>query len=144
MKLAITLMILTFSLSALACPDLSGTYEDRNQESVVIALNGCSEVTILSRQLSHTLLLDNVFTVVEDNNDLTATGRGIFVDDILVLEARVSYKKNPGIPKILLPVRAVSKYIQTPTGDLEELLVIYNWFDKVLKTTKTIYKRVAY
>ncbi len=144
MKLAIILMILTFSFSAFACPDLTGTYEDRNEESVVIAQNGCSEVSILSRQLSHTLLLDNIFTVVQDDSDLTASGRGIFSGDVLILEAKVVYKKNPGIPKILLPVRAVSKYIQTPAGDLEELLVIYNWFDKVLKTTKTIYKRVAY
>ena len=144
MKLLITLIVLTFSLSALACPDLSGTYEDKNYESVVIAQSECSEVTILSRQLNQTLLLDNVFTVVQDDKDITATGRGIFEDDVLILEGKVIYKKNTGIPKILLPVRALNKYTQTPSGDLEELSIIYNWYDKVLKTTKTIYKRIAY
>ena len=144
MKQLMTLVLLTFSLSALACPDLSGTYEDRNQESIVLAQSGCSEVTILSRPINHTLILDNIFTVVQDDKDVTASGRGAFESDILVLEVKVIYKKNTGIPKILLPVRAVNKYVQTSAGDLEELAVIYNWYDKVLKTTKTIYKRVAY
>lgn len=61
-----------------------------------------------------------------------------------MLEAKVTYKKDPGIPKILLPVRAVNKYTATGAGDLLEAGTIYNWYDKVLTTTKTIYRKTAY
>lgn len=144
MKKLVLIIGAMLSAQAFACPDLSGTYQDKNGESVVLAQKGCEEVSVLSRPLTHILLLDNVFTVVQDDNDVTAFGRGIFEGNILVLEAKVTYKRDPGIPKILLPVRAVNKYTSTATGDLQELGTIYNWYDKVLTTTKTIYKKTAY
>lgn len=144
MKKLVLIVGAILSAQAFACPDLSGTYQDKTGESVVLAQRGCGEVSVLSRPLTHTLLLDNVFTVVQDDNDVTAQGRGIFEGDILVLEVKVVYKKDPMIPKFLLPVRGVSKYTQTPTGDLQELGTIYNWYDKVLTTTNTIYKKTAY
>lgn len=61
-----------FSVQAFACPDLSGTYQDKNGESLVLAQKGCEEVSVLSRPLTHTLLLDNIFTVIQDDNDVTA------------------------------------------------------------------------
>ncbi|MBC7713009.1 MAG: hypothetical protein H7177_06705 [Rhizobacter sp.] len=127
---------------AFACPDLSGSYVDKNGESIVLSQKGCVEVAVLSRPLSHTLVLDNQFTVVQDDNDVTAQGRGIFVADELVLEVKVTYKKDPGIPTIFLPVRAVNKYSQTPTGDLLEKSSIFNARDGVLTNTKSIYKKV--
>ncbi|MEA9356575.1 hypothetical protein SHI21_10185 [Bacteriovorax sp. PP10] len=144
MKKLVLIFGALLSAQAFACPDLSGTYQDKNGESVVLAQRGCDEVSVLSRPLTHTLLLDNVFTVVQDDNDVTAYGRGIFEGDVLVLEAKVTYKRDPGIPKFLLPVRAVNKYTSTTTGDLQELGTIYNWYDKVLTTTKTVYKKTAY
>ena len=144
MKKLVLVLGALVSAQVFACPDLSGTYEDKNGESVVLAQRECDEVSVLSRPLTHTLRLDNVYTVVQDNNDITAYGRGIFEGDILVLEAKVSYKRDPGIPKFLLPVRAISKYTSTATSDLQEIATIYNWYDKVLTTTKTVYKRVAY
>ena len=144
MKKLVLILGAILSAQAFACPDLSGSYQDKNGESVVLAQRGCEEVSVLSRPLTHTLLLDNIFTVVQDDNDVTAQGRGIFEGEILVLEVKVEYKKDPMIPKILLPVRGVNKYIKTPAGDLQELGTIYNWYNKVLTTTKTIYKRSAY
>jgi hypothetical protein len=144
MKKLVMILGLLLSVQAVACPDLSGTYQDKNGESLVLAQKGCDEVSVLSRPLTHTLILDNIYTVVQDDNDLTAYGRGIFDNEILVLEAKVTYKKDPGIPKFLLPVRAVSKYTSTTNNDLQEIATIYNWYDKVLTTTKTIYKRSAY
>lgn len=137
-------MAVAISAQAFACPDLSGSYVDKNGESLILSQRGCTEVSVLSRPLTHTLLLDNVFTVIQDDADITAFGRGAFEGDILVLEAKAQYKKDPGIPKVLLPVRAVNKYTLTKTNDLQENGVIYNWYDKVLTTTKTIYKRSAY
>lgn len=144
MKKLILIAGAILSAQAFACPDLSGTYEDKTGESVVLAQKGCEEVSVLSRPLSHTLLLDNIFTVVQDDVDVKAYGRGVFEADVLVLEAKVEYKKDPMIPKFLLPVRGVNKYTQTASGDLLELGTIYNWYDKVLTTTRTIYKKTAY
>lgn len=145
MKLCSVLILgVILSTQAFACPDLSGTYEDKSGESVTLAQAGCGEVTIISRPLTHTLILNNEFTVVQDDNDVTAQGRGLFEGDTLSLEVKVAYKKDPIIPKIFLPVRGVNKYMQTPKGDLQELATIYNWYDKVLTITKTIYKKTAY
>lgn len=144
MKKFIVIAAAILSTQAFACPDLSGSYQDKNGESVVLAQVGCVEVSVLSRPLTHTLQLDNVFTVIQDDADIKAFGRGMFEADILVLEAKVEYKKDPMIPKFMLPVRAVSKYTTTETGDLFEIATIYNWYDKVLTTTKTVYKKTAY
>lgn len=144
MKNLVLIAVALISVQAYACPDLSGTYEDKKGESIVLSQNECLEMTVISRPISDTLSLDNVFKVVQDDADVKAHGRGIFEGDILVLEAKVEYKKDPGIPKFLLPVRAVNKYTLTATNGLQEISTIYNWYDKVLTTTKTIYKRVAY
>lgn len=135
-------MMLT--IQVFACPNLSGTYEDKSSESVVLIQNGCEEVSVLSRPLTHTLMLNNEFTVVQDDSDVIAYGRGVFEGEALSLEVKVTYKKDPMMPKFLLPVRGVSKYTQTAKGDLQELATIYNWYDKVLTITKTIYKKTAY
>lgn len=144
MKKMIAIFAAILSTHAFACPDLSGSYQDKNGESIVLAQVECVEVSVLSRPLTHTLQLDNVFTVIQDDADIKAYGRGIFEADILALEAKVEYKKDPMIPKIMLPVRVVSKYNLTTAGDLYEIATIYNWYDKVLTTTKTVYKKTAY
>jgi hypothetical protein len=144
MKKLVLILGVILSTQVFACPNLSGTYQDKNEEALVLAQRGCEEVSVISRPLTHKLLLDNVYTVIQDDNDITAYGRGTFEGDVLALEAKVTYKKDLGIPKYLLPVRAISKYTSTQTGDLQEIATIYNWYDKVLTITKTIYKRVAY
>jgi hypothetical protein len=142
MKFLFTLVIISYSLNLFACPDLSGPYVDGNGESVVLSQKGCEQVSIISRPLSTTLILDNQFTVVQDDVDLIAQGRGIFQVEELVLEVKVTYKRDPGIPTIFLPVRAVNKYTQTATGDLFEKSTIYNSYNGVLTNTKTTYKKV--
>jgi hypothetical protein len=138
-------LIMTFgillSAQALACPDLSGSYLDKNDESLILSQKECSEVSILSKPLTHTLNLDNVFAVVQDDQDVRAFGRGTFVELEMVLEVKIEYKRDPGIPKIFLPVRAVNKYSQTATGDLLEKSTIYNYNNGVLANTKTVYRR---
>lgn len=129
------------STSAFACPDLSGTYSDRSGESIVLLQKGCGEVSVLSRPLTHTLVLDNQFSVVQEDQDIQAWGRGIFEGVELVLEVKVIYKTDPGIPAMLRPVRAVNKYSQTSTGDLLEKSTIYNPSNSVLVSTKIVYKK---
>lgn len=134
-------VLLTFSYNSFACPDLSGSFVDKNGESVILAQIGCDQVTVLSRPLSHTLILDNQFIVVQDDADVTALGRGIFQAKELVLEMKISYKRDPGIPTVFLPVRAINKYSLTSSGDLYEKSKVYNRNNSVLVNTKTTYKR---
>lgn len=141
MKYLFTFLVIFSSASVYACPDLSGSYLDRSGESIILQQKGCSEVSVLSRPLTHSLLLDNQFTVVQEDQDILAYGRGVFAGEELVLEVKVEYKRDPGIPSILRPVRAVNKYSQTPTGDLLEKSSIYNPSNSVLTSTKTIYKK---
>jgi hypothetical protein len=141
MKALISAILFLLSASAVACPDLSGAYLDKNKESVILAQKGCEEVSVLSRQISSKMSLDNIFAVVQDDADLLAMGRGIFVNDELVLEVKVQYKKTQTIPAILLPVRGVNKYSQTASGDLLEKSTVYNASNSVLLNTKTVYKR---
>ena len=142
MKFSFIFLSLIFSLNAFACPDLSGSYVDKNGESVILAQKSCDEVSILSRPLTHTLLLNNEFTVVQDDADVLAMGRGAFEVEELVLEVKVTYKKDLGIPGMFLPVRAVNKYTQTASGDLFEKSTIFNAKNGVLANTKTTYKKV--
>ena len=142
MKNLIAASVVLFSLNAFACPDLSGSYVDKNGESVILSQRGCEQVSVLSRPLSHSLLLDNEFTTVQDDADVLAVGRGIFEASELVLEVKVTYKRDPGIPSIFLPVRAVNKYSQTANGDLFEKSTIYNAKNGVLTNTKTTYRKV--
>lgn len=130
------------SSQTFACPDLSGSYVDKNGESIILSQKGCEQVSVLSRPLSHSLILDNEYTVVQDDADVRAMGRGVFQGDELVLEVKVTYKKDPGIPGMFLPVRAVNKYTQTTVGDLFEKSTIYNAKDGILTNTKTTYKKV--
>jgi hypothetical protein len=79
--------------------------------------------------------------LVQDDQDIKAFGRGTFIELEMVLEVKVEYKKDPGIPKIFLPVRAVNKYSHTAAGELLEKSTIYNYNNGVLSNTKTVYRR---
>lgn len=142
MKNLILASMISISTTAFACPDLSGSYVDKSGESVILSQVGCEQVSVLSRPLSHSMLLDNQYTTVQDDADVLALGRGIFDAAELVLEVKVTYKRDTGIPSILLPVRAVNKYSQTALGDLLEKSTIYNARNGVLVNTKTTYKKV--
>ena len=141
MKKFFLLLAIVVSTQAFACPDLSGTYVDKNDESLVISQTGCEEVSILSKPITHTLLLNNEFTLVQEDQDLQAFGRGTFQALEMVLEVKVLYKRDMGIPKILLPVKGINKYSHTANGDLLEKSTIYNVYNGVLSNTKTTYKK---
>ena len=150
MKTFFALMTLTFSLHTFAnfdesellqCPDLSGSYLDKSGESVVLFQKGCEEVSVISRPLSHTLILNNEYAMVLDDQNNRAFGRGTFEGVEMVLEVKIEYKKDPGIPAMFLPVRAVNKYSHTPEENLLEKSTIYNASNRVLSSTKTIYKK---
>lgn len=141
MKFCLIIAGFLLSFNVMACPDLSGSYLDGNDESVILAQKSCDEVTVLSRPLSHTLKLNNEYVVVQDDVDTRAQGRGLFQEDILIIEIKIEYKRNPGIPRKFLPVRALNRYSKNGDGNLVELSSIYNDTNNVLTNTKTIYRK---
>ena len=141
MKNLILAFGLILSTQAFACPDLSGSYVDKNDESIILSQIGCEEVSILSKDISQSLLLNNEFTLVREDKDLQAFGRGTFQDLEMVVEVKILYKRDMGIPKILLPVKGINKYSHTANGDLLEKSTIYNVYNGVLSNTKTTYKK---
>ena len=58
-----------------------------------------------------------------------------------IIEVKIEYKRNPGIPRKLLPVRAVNRYTKNIEGSLIEMSSIYNDSNNVLVNTKTIYRK---
>lgn len=130
-----------FSLQALACPNLTGSYISPSKGSIVLDQIECSEIAIESKDLNQKLVLNNQFSVVQEDADIIAQGRGVFVGELLVLEIKIKYKVAPPVPRILLPVRAVNNYTQMPDGNLLEISSIYNEMNGVLTSGKTIYKK---
>lgn len=141
MKGIITAVAALLSFNTWACPDLSGSYLDSNKESIVLTQRGCEELTVTSRPLSHTLLLNNEYVLVQEDVDVRAFGKGEFQQSVLVLEVKVEYKRNPGIPRMILPVRALNKYTQNTDGSLLESSTIFNDANTVLTSTKTLYRK---
>lgn len=130
-----------FSLNALACPNLTGSYISPAKESIVLDQTECTEIAVQSKEMNQSLILNNQFSVVQDDADILAEGRGIFSNEILILEVKIKYKTAPPVPRILLPVRAVNNYTQMPDGNLLEVSSIYNEMNNVLTSGKTVYKK---
>ncbi|MBC7539283.1 MAG: hypothetical protein H7281_10710 [Bacteriovorax sp.] len=141
MKNLVLASSILFSLQAFACPNLTGSYFNSSKGSIVLDQVECTEISVESKDLNQKLILNNQFSVVQDDADLEAQGRGVFIGDVLVIEVKVKYKTVPPIPRILLPVRGVNNYSQMPDGNLLEISSIYNEMNGVLTSGKTIYKK---
>lgn len=141
MKMITTMALLIFSAQLFACPNLTGTYVSPSKDKMILDQNDCLTITVESKDLNQTLLLNNQYVVVLDDADVFAEGRGAFVGDVLALEVKVKYKSAPPIPRIFLPVRGVNNYTQMIDGNLLEISKIYNDTNGVITSGKTIYKK---
>jgi hypothetical protein len=130
-----------FSLQAFACPNLTGSYFSPSKGSIVLDQVECTKISVESKDLNQKLILNNQFSVVQEDADLVAQGRGVFIGEVLVIEVKVKYKTAPPIPRILLPIRAINNYTQMPDGNLLEISNIYNEMNGVLVSGKTIYNK---
>lgn len=144
MKNLSLLSSLLFSFSALACPDLTGSYVSPAKEKIVLDQTQCAEIAVQSKEINQKLTLNNQYVVVQEDTDMVAQGRGAFNGDVLVLEVQVKYKSLPPLPRMLIPVRALNKYTQMSDGNLQETSTIYNDTNGVITSGKTIYKKQAY
>lgn len=142
-KIAIISSVL-FSINAFACPDLTGRYVGPAKAKIVLDQTQCSEIAVQSKDINQKLSLNNQYVVVQEDADVVAQGRGVFNDDVLVLEVQVKYKTLPPLPRVLIPVRALNKYIQMTDGNLQEISTIYNDTNGIITSGKTIYKKQAY
>lgn len=144
MKNLVLMTSVFISFSAMACPDLTGSYVSPSKEKIVLDQTQCSDIAVQSKEINQKLSLNNQYVVVQEDADIVAQGRGAFNGDILVLEVQVKYKSLPPLPRILIPVRALNKYTQMPDGNLMEVSAIYNDTNGVITSGKTIYKKQAY
>lgn len=141
MKNLVLLSSLLFAIPAFACPDLTGSYLSPSKESIVLEQVECAEIAVESKDINRSLLLNNQYVLVQEDATMEAHGKGLFVDDVLVLEVKIKYKISPPLPKMFIPVRAVNNYTKMNDGNLLEVSRIYNEMNGVLTSSKTIYKK---
>lgn len=141
MKNLVLVSSVFFTFSAMACPDLTGVYVGPAKQRIVLDQTQCTDISVASKDINQRLSLNNQYVVVQEDSGVQALGRGTFNDDILVLEVQVKYKVLPPLPKMIIPVRAVNKYVQMADGNLQEISTIYNETNGVITSGKTLYKK---
>lgn len=90
--LAITLSLI--SLQVLACPNISGSFKDSDDNIITIDQTKCEQLLWGDSEGSTTLIADNVERVVEKEGDNVAYGKARFSNTDFVLELRVVYSGN--------------------------------------------------
>jgi hypothetical protein len=91
MKTIIAIIFSLVSLQALACPNISGTFKDEDDNSLIIVQTKCEQLKWSDSEGSTNLITDNVERVVEKDGDNIAYGQARFTNTDFVLELRVVY-----------------------------------------------------
>jgi hypothetical protein len=91
MKTIIAITLTLLSLQVLACPDLTGTFKDEDDNLLTISQAKCEQTVWSDSEESTTLIADNVERVVEKEGDNVAYGKARFTNTDFVLELRVVY-----------------------------------------------------
>ncbi len=118
MKFLMSLVLLTFSASALACPNIAGSFYDSDEEVVkTITQAGCASTTWSDGESVTTLLADNTERVLETNGKITAFAKVSFTSDDLIIDIRMDWGGNNEFD---LPVRWITSYRIDKFGHLVE------------------------
>jgi hypothetical protein len=92
MKTLLVLASLTFSVSALACPNISGSfYDDENETTVTITQDKCVSTTWSDADGKVLMLADGVERVLEKEGDMTAYAKVSFTDEDFIVDIRMDY-----------------------------------------------------
>lgn len=96
MKTLLALAIFALALSAYACPDISGTFKDEDDEIVTIVQSKCEKLEWKDEDptTASTIIADNVERIVEQEGENTAYGKARFTEKNFILELRVVYGKG--------------------------------------------------
>lgn len=114
MKSFLALSFFIFSMTASACPDISGTFRDEDGEVFTIAQKKCEGLEWIDEDPSTVsqLIADNVERVVEQEGGNVAYGKARFTEKDFVLELRVVYAGNvpEDWPTYYLTTYRIDKY----------------------------------
>lgn len=140
MKAVITLIALTFSMGAFACPNIAGKFFDADSELVrTITQNDCVDTTWSDEEGSTTLIADNVERVLESDGDTTAYAKVSYSKEELIVDIRMDWGGHNDFD---LPVRWLTSYRVDKFNNLVEKIIPFKEDGSVLATEFITYRRV--
>lgn len=140
MKAILTLVALAFSVSAFACPDITGKFFDADSELVrTITQNGCVDTTWSDEDGSTTLIADSVERVLESEGSTTAYAKVSYSKEELIVDIRMDWGGHNDFD---LPVRWLTSYRVDKFSNLVEKIIPFKEDGSVLATEYVTYRRV--
>ena len=94
MKILLAITLSLFSIQVFACPNISGTFKDEDDNLITIIQTACEQTIWGDANGSTTLIADNIERIVEQEGENKAYGKARFTNTDFVLELRVVYSGN--------------------------------------------------
>jgi hypothetical protein len=121
MKTLIATTLLLLSFQTLACPTITGTFYDPEDEmNTTITQEGCKSTTWTDDEGTTTLIADGVERVLESDGEMTAFAKVSFTKDELVIDIRMDWGGNNDYD---LPVRWLTSYRIDKFNNMEEKII---------------------
>ena len=140
MKFLTAVAALAFSASALACPNITGSFYDSDEDLVkTITQVKCESTTWSDEESTTTLLADNVERVLETDGKMTAYATVSFTNDDLIIDIRMDWG---GSNEFDLPVRWITSYRIDKFNNLVEKIRPFKEDGSELGTDYVTFRRV--
>lgn len=112
MKILSTIILFLFSFQIYACPNLSGKFNDEDDNLITITQTNCQQTVWDDGSGATTLIADNAERIVEQEGKNIAYGKAKFTDTDFILDLRVVYSGNvpEGTPTHFLTSYRIDKY----------------------------------
>jgi hypothetical protein len=112
LKIFFTLFLTLLSLNLMACPNISGTFIDEDDNLLTIKQSNCEQLLWSAADGETTLIADNSERIVEQDGKNVAYGKARFSDNQFILELRVVYagKVPDDLPTYFLTSYRIDKY----------------------------------
>lgn len=140
MKIIFSAIILFFSMSAFACPNITGNFFDADAELTrTITQNGCLDTTWSDEEGSTTLIADNVERVLESEGSTTAYAKVSYSATELIVDIRMDWGGHNDFD---LPVRWLTSYRIDKFNNLVEKIIPFKEDGSMLGTEYVTFRRV--
>jgi len=140
MKIILSAIILVFSTSVFACPDITGKFFDADAELArTITQNGCLDTTWSDEEGSTTLIADNVERVLESEGSTTAYAKVSYTATELIVDIRMDWGGHNDFD---LPVRWLTSYRIDKFNNLVEKIIPFKEDGSILGTEYVTFRRV--
>lgn len=129
-----------FSLNAFACPNISGTFYDADEDMVRnITQEGCTQTTWSDESGENTLITDGVERILQKEGDMTAFAKVYYAQNSIVIDIRMDWGK---LKDMDLPARWHTSYKIDKNNNLFEKIVPFAADGTELATEYIIFKRM--